>query len=256
MNFVHTPYLTDIPALPLPHLADSLRDFCRAVPEYRQRYLQQNYGTAFDGYSFPGQKDSLNQGPEDHLHSFVFSDFYSLDRYPPEFHTFIHEHWSSLCHQVQAVEQRILTELGLESIASQFTSNFGHMMSANYYPGLKHTDTGKDAVRLSAHPDVSLLTVFPQGLGKDFQYQDVDGQWRDAPETDRLTLFAGDLLQWLTEGEIPALNHRVKHSDSSGERFSFALFSLPMPAIILTSVSGNTITTEDWYRLHLSQWDD
>ena len=251
----HQPFVTDLGAISLHGLPDSLRAFCHAPLQYRQQHLQKCYGVAFDGYSYPGQEDSLNQGAEDQLHSFVFSDFSPLQRYPEEFHGYIQQYWSSLCAQVQQLEQELLKAMGLSAIAEQHALMFGHMMSANYFPARIQQLPPAD-LRLSAHPDVSLLTVFLPGIGEDFQYQDAAGQWRNATTSGRVTVFAGELLEWLTDGAIPALNHRVKHSEKPAERFSFALFSLPMPGVELTSLGGRKITTEDWYQLHLSQWDD
>lgn len=243
-----------MPALSLADLPARLKDFCLAPRSYRLGYQQSSYDIAFDGYSYPGQTDSLNQGPEDQLHSFVFSDFSSPAHYPSEFQGFIKTHWGALCAEIQAVEQSILLALGLDTIARQQRQRFGHMMSANYYPDVDQTDSS--GLRLSPHPDVSLLTVFLQGLGEGFQYQDADGQWRDPGTTQTVTVFAGELLEWLTDGAVPALKHRVRYQDSTAERYSFALFSLPQPGAVLHSQQGKTITTEGWYRLHLSQWDD
>lgn len=252
----HRPFLTERPAISLPGLRAALRAFCQQPPAYRREHLQDRYRVAFDGYSYPGQDDSRNQGPEDQLHSFVFSDFSAPDRYPREFQAFITRHWPSLCRQVQQLEQELLQDLGLGAIAGQQARDFGHMMSANYYPAGARPGKDRAQLRLSAHPDVSLLTVFIQGLGPGFQYRDSDGKWRDAKIEPRVTVFAGDLLEWLTDGAIPALQHRVRRQADDAERFSFALFSLPRPGAVLASLGGKRISTEDWYRLHLSQWDD
>jgi isopenicillin N synthase-like dioxygenase len=259
----HQILVTDLPALSVNAPASALRRFCHRPRAYRQGFLQSRYATAFDGYSYPGQRDSLNQGPEDELHSFVVSDFSPPAMYPAELQPILDRHWQQLTRSAHAIEQRILQDLGLTGIAQQHASCFGHMLSANYYPAPHAGSYAVDALapapetrlRLSPHPDVSLLTVLFGGIGNDFQYQDGNGHWVDAPPTDRIAVLAGDLLQWLTDGAIPALQHRVKQGVNSGERFSFALFSLPRPGAKLRSDAGRSITTEDWYRLHLSQWD-
>ncbi|WP_162846037.1 2OG-Fe(II) oxygenase family protein [Seongchinamella sediminis] len=236
-------------------LPKALRAFCQRPLADRREYLQSRYRVAFDGYSYPGQEDSCNQGPQDQLHSFVFSDFSPREHYPLELQAFIRCRWAVLCRQVQALEQAILQDLGLAAIARQHRRHFGHMMSANYYPPPDQPGAGTPGLRLSAHPDVSLLTVFIQGLGPGFQYRDTDGAWRDAPLVPRVTVFAGELLEWLTNGAIPALQHRVRAQAGGDERFSFALFSLPRPGAVVARPGGASITTEDWYRLHLNQWD-
>lgn len=264
----HAPVITDIPleapSNSLEELADSLRSFVRREKDYRLQFQQSNYRTAFDGYSWPGQQDSLNQGPEDQLHSFVFSDFSPVQSYPLELQPYCLEHWPAISTHVHQLEKILLIDLGLEGIAAQHALNFGHMMSANYFPPLSQTlsqpqaQSSSDdcALRLSEHPDVSLLTVFPFGIGRDFQYQDARGHWCDAPKSNTPVIFAGDLLRWMSDGAIPALNHRVRRStDSSNERFSFALFSLPKPGTLLHSQAGESISVEDYYLEHLSQWD-
>jgi len=248
--------VTDLPAISLANLPAALKGFCLQPLPYRLQHLQSTYEIAFDGYSYPGQQDSRNQGPEDHLHSFVFSDFSPRECYPQQFQAFIRDQWAPLCRQVHALEQSILLALGLESIASQHQRHFGHMMSANYYPAARQTGVDSSGLRLSAHPDVSLLTVFLQGLGPGFEYRDAAGCWCDAPVRQRVTVFAGELLEWLSDGTVPALRHRVSESADNGDRFSFALFSLPQPGTELASIEGAKITTEDWYRLHLEQWDN
>lgn len=255
-DFCHRPLVTDIPAVSVAGLPAALRAFCHRPLCYRLNHLQSRYDVAFDGYSYPGQEDSRNQGPEDRLHSFVFSDFSPQEKYPPEFQAFISTCWAPLCRQVHALEQSLLLALGLAPVASQHQRHFGHMMSANYYPAGNPVQPGSSPLRLSAHPDVSLLTVFVQGLGHGFQYRDPTGCWRDAPVTHTVTVFAGELLEWLSDGTVPALRHRVRQQPNDSERFSFALFSLPQPGASLHSIAGATISTEDWYRLHLSQWDD
>ena len=254
-KYFHKPVVTDLPALSLAGLPADLKRFCHMPMDYRLNYRQHNYGVAFDGYSYPGQQDSLNQGPEDELHSFVFSDFSPANHYPAEFQAFLSEQWHELCRKIKALEQAILQTLELDNIAALPRSCFGHMMSANYYPQSATPRCSLPDLRLSPHPDVSLLTVFIQGLGDGFQYQDAAGDWHNAPVAQRVTVFAGELLEWLSDGEIPALRHRVRWQDAQAERFSFALFSLPQPGAILTSTGGSNISTEEWYRLHLSQWD-
>jgi len=252
----NAPFITDIPVFELHDLPAALRSFSARPFSERQRYTQDNYGVAFDGYSWPGQVDSLNQGPEDGLHSFVFSDFLHPTRYPREFQPFLASHWPAVSAAVRELEQSVLTELELAQVASQHRRHFGHMMSANFYPALTGSSFSPGGLRLTEHPDVSLLTVFPFGIVSEFQYRDANGDWVDLPTCNRVVVFAGDLLQWITDGEVAALHHRVaRRPGDSAERFSFALFSLPKPGETLCDKRGNNISAEDWYRLHLSQWD-
>ncbi|MYF12986.1 MAG: hypothetical protein F4171_06550 [Gammaproteobacteria bacterium] len=247
---------TDVPALPASGLADRLRAFVQRPWAYRRRYLQSAYRTAFDGYSFAGQTDSLNQGPEDALHSFVFSDFSPRSAFPAEFQRFLRDEWPAMTQAAREIERDLLVQLGVEGLLEPYDAGYGHMMSANYYPpGLGAQPKG--GLRLTEHPDVSLLTLFPFGVAAGFEYQDADGAWRALAPSKRVVGFAGELLEWLTAGRIQALNHRVApcSDEPIGERFSFSLFSLPRPGTRITPEgSSDAISVEAYIEAHLSRW--
>ena len=256
---------TDVPALSPNGLPEQLRAFVARPWAYRQRYLQSTYGTAFDGYSFAGQTDSLNQGPEDALHSFVFSDFSPRSAFPEEFQGFLRDAWPRVTRIARDIERGLLVQLGLEGLLEPYEASYGHMMSANYYPPVESSG----GLRLTEHPDVSLLTLFPFGVEDGFEYQDAEGAWRPLAPCERVVAFPGELLEWLTAGRIRALNHRVAPPLSEpfgapfgvpfgipfGERFSFSLFSLPHPGTRITrQASSEAISVEAYIEAHLSRW--
>lgn len=247
---------TDVPALPANGLADRLRAFVQRPWAYRRRFLQSAYRTAFDGYSFAGQTDSLNQGPEDALHSFVFSDFSPRSAFPAEFQRFLRDEWPTMTQVAREIERGLMVQLGVEGLLEPYDAGYGHMMSANYYPpGLGAQPNG--GLRLTEHPDVSLLTLFPFGAEAGFEYQDADGAWCALAPSNRVVGFAGELLEWLTAGRIQALNHRVApcSDEPFGERFSFSLFSLPRPGTRITpEASSEAISVEAYIEAHLSRW--
>lgn len=242
-------------------LTSSLRYFVTREEAYRMQFLQKNYGHGFDGYSYCGQEDSSHQAADDLLHSFVLSEFYPAARFPVEFHSYLARDWQPLISVVRDLESSILRRALPAYIYDQYRASMGHMLSANYYPPVGEFDhRAEGGGRLSAHPDVSLLTVFPYGIDRDFQYRDNRGQWRHVPATDRIVAFPGYLLQWLTNGAVQALDHRVCLSaDAAGsERFSFAIFSLPRPGAVLyreTPAGREEITAENYFREYLSLWD-
>lgn len=247
---------TDFPALPFGALADRLRAFVNKPWAYRRRYLQSAYRTAFDGYSFAGQTDSLNQGPDDALHSFVLSDFSPRAAFPEEFQRYLRDEWPAVTRAAREIEQGLLVQLGVEGLLESYAASYGHMMSANYYPpGRGAQPTG--GLRLTEHPDVSLLTLFPFGAEAGFEYQDAEGAWRALAPTDRIVAFAGELLEWVTAGRIQALNHRVAPTggETFGERFSYSLFSLPHPGTHITrEASSEAISVEAYIEAHLFRW--
>lgn len=248
------PVVVGPPTLGVGDLPQRLKAFVGSDQTHRRKYLQERFGFAFDGYSYMGQTDSRNQGAADLLHSFVFSDFYAVHRYPPELRPYIETRWPVLTRVVREIESALLDELGLDLVTAQHR-RMAHMMSANYYPPVAPESA---PVRLTEHPDASLVTVFPFGVDDDFEYQDPAGRWRRLPSS-RAVAFAGHLLEWMSGGRAKALNHRVRLDQPRGERFSFALFSLPHPdAVLRRAAVGEgppTMTTAEYLRWHLSRWD-
>ena len=251
--------VTTVPALAPGQLPARLRSFVQAEATHRREHLQERFGYAFDGYSYMGQADSRNQGAEDMLHSFVFSDFFPAERYPSELRPYIDRAWSPLKGIVRNIEARLLGALGLDHVVAQHRA-MGHMMSANYYPPVAENGAAANSaeLRLAEHPDASLVTVFPFGLDDDFEYLDAHGRWRAAPAqaTSTVVAFPGHLLEWMSGGRVKALNHRVRLSEGRrSERFSFALFSLPFPQATLRDGAGRSMAAEEYVRWHLSLWD-
>lgn len=249
--------VTTVPALAPGELPARLRSFVQTDATHRRKFLQERFGYAFDGYSYMGQTDSRNQGAEDLLHSFVFSDFFPAQRYPRELRPYIDGAWPPLKRFVRDIEAKLLAALGLDHVVEQHRA-MGHMMSANYYPPVEEqSDAANGAdLRLTEHPDASLATVFPFGLDDAFEYLDAHGRWRAAPATRTVVAFPGHLLEWMSGGRVKALNHRVRLDQRRGsERFSFALFSLPFPKATLRDDRGSTMHAEDYLRWHLSLWD-
>jgi hypothetical protein len=253
--------ITDVPALQVDAILSCLTRFMARDTHYRSRFLQRNFGYAFDGYSHYGQVDSTHQAPDDLLHSFVFSEFYDCERYPTEFKPYIRDEWPQLLAGVRQLEHKIL-----ESFSSSFKTlspeQLGYMLSANYYP--PSASLGSPAAgntRLSEHPDVSLLTIFPFGIDQDFEYQDVSGQWHSAPDTQNMVAFPGYMLEWLSHGAIKALNHRVRLGSLQNKvRSSFAVFSLPLPNTILSRAAAEgsereTLAASAYFRAYTDLWD-
>ncbi|MDP0563001.1 MAG: 2OG-Fe(II) oxygenase family protein [Candidatus Endonucleobacter sp. (ex Gigantidas childressi)] len=253
--------ITDIDALPSITLEYSFGNFINKDKPYRYQYLQQHFGQAFDGYSFYGQQDSKNQSPEDMLHSFVFSDFYPIQQYPVEFQPYLSKEWQLITEKVRAIEISILQQFSLQHTLQQ--QSMGHMMSANFYPATDQlANNTENTTRLSEHPDVSLMTVFPFGIDQDFEYQLSNGSWQQIAVTNKVIVFSGYLMEWLTRGAIKALNHRVRlatHGDQP--RYSFALFSLPYPQSTISrrasldSAVIESITAEQYFQQYLNLWD-
>lgn len=254
--------ITDVPALPVAPLRQCLHNFMLRGEAYRKEYLQREFDYAFDGYSHYGQVDSSHQAADDLLHSFVFSDFSSSERYPREFQAYIRDEWPTLTTRLRAIELSLLQQLPFD--LSRFHRDaIGHMMSANYYPPLAGFDNpAAGNTRLSEHPDVSLLTIFPFGIDCDFEYQDAQGDWHRGPPSANMVAFPGYLLEWLSGGVVKALNHRVRLDPCrDSDRYSFVVFSIPHPNTTLTrsslepGVEVEQLSAQAYFQQYTGLWD-
>lgn len=231
----------------------AFKEFVDQPFSYRKQFLQSEFIKAFDGYSFIGQEDSLNQYSTDMLHSFVFSEFTDAEKFPKEFQLFIKEDFPRLKQQVQAFELECLDHLGNSELKTVYEENFGHMVSCNFYP--KPSDckvVGFNETRLSNHVDVSLFSVFPCGLKEGLSY--LNNQTETITLGTKRTMFgfAGYGLEMLSQGSVTALKHQVdlpKQLDE--ERFSMAFFSIPKPDASFAFL-GKHYNAKDYYSDYLN----
>lgn len=235
-------------------IKESFRDFLNQPNDYKNKFLQSQYKTAFDGYSFLGQTDSLNQYDTDLLFSFVLSEFQPTANFPKEFKEFLNTEWKELIAKVRESEIQIIkSQNSSNSILELYEKDaIGYMMSCNYYPKPKNYKVkAKENTRLSAHTDVSLFTTFPFGIAKGFSYLK-ENKPIALGNKEKTLVFNGYFSEFITNGKIKALNHQVelpKNLDS--ERFSFAIFSIPKPNSTF-QIENKTISGEEYYKQYLS----
>jgi len=233
-------------------IRNSFSNFLYQSPEYRNRFLQSSYKTAFDGYSFIGQKDSLNQYETDLLHSFVLSDLQSVDRFPKEFSSFLTNEWPKLITAIKKIELQLIRKHNLPFEKLYEEDIIRYMMSCNYYP--KPTRCAlfnKNTTRLSTHSDVSLFTTFPFGVATGLSYFNSDKKV-EVKQTNKMITFCGYYSQFMSYGELNALNHQVElPTDLNSERYSFAIFSIPKPDGIFY-LGKEKLSGTDYYKKYLS----
>lgn len=244
--------VTSFAALDCTELLEAFRTFIHRVRDYQLRFLQKQYGYAYDGFSYYGQTDSSHQAEDDLISTFVFSEFYPVDRYPEEFQGFLKGGWHKVVEIVRSLETDLLTRLDIPGLLDFYHHNAGHMVSNNYYPPQQQfITTAAGNTRLSAHPDASLFTVFPFGIDKELELQ-VTGEsgepvWRSVDAADSILLYPGYLMEMWTHGAIKAMNHRVRLTDNSSvERFTFSFFSLPFP-LREFAIPGRGLMTSEAY---------
>jgi len=232
----------------------ALANFVKKDSIYKKQFLQSKYNTAFDGYSYLGQKDSINQYENDMLHSFVISEFQDIEDFPKEFHNFLKEDWKNLITTIKNTELAKINELNIPELTQLYNDNIiGYMMSCNYYPKpISCKSKAKNNTRLSAHKDASLFTTFPYGLDDGLSVLDSNNNYVKIEKKENPFLFSGYFLEFMTHKKIPALNHQVDlPKDLDSERFSFAVFSIPKPDATFL-FNGKKISSTDYYKKYLS----
>ncbi len=231
-------------------LKESFKTFLNTPKTYKKQYLQAHYNCAFDGYSYLGQTNSINQYDTDLLHSFVLSEFSKKETFPKEFHSFLNTNWETLIARIKEIELTIIEQLNIPELKEFYHTNIGHMVSCNYYPPVD-LKQNKVETRLSKHVDVSLFTVFIFGASEGFTYENSLNKKVNLKATDNIVFFPGYLLEFLTQGKYKALPHEVDFSKNDEERFSFAFFSIPKPMQTLT-FNNVQCTSEAYYQKYLS----
>jgi hypothetical protein len=232
-------------------IQEAFSAFLKRPRDYRNGFMQSRYDTAFDGYSYMGQKDSLNQYDSDMLHSFVLSDFQPVEDFPEEFQGFLTDEWPQLTAKVREMELKIIDKLDLPFKQLYEDDTIGYMMSCNYYPKPSDCNVVAKNTRLSMHADVSLLTTFPYGVAKGLSYFQ-HGKHIQVNENEKTIVFFGYFADFISDGEVKAIEHQVELPvDLDSERYSFAIFSIPKPGSIF-QLGNRKFSGNDYYAKYLS----
>jgi isopenicillin N synthase-like dioxygenase len=246
---------TDIPAFKDSGLRTALQRFLELPLSERMQYSQKKFGVAFDGYSYMGQTDSLNQYDKDRLHSFVLSYISTKKTFPEAFEIYLNQEFPEQLEYIKALEKEVLDWLGFSEFHMFYDDHISHMISCNFYPELDFENQKlKVKDRLSFHTDVSLFSVFLFGLEPGFAYTKANGEKVIRDTIDEVVLFPSYFMELLSNGKIKALNHGVVLPENrTEERFSFAFFSIPKPDAMLQldSFKGSGA---DYYQHYLNQF--
>jgi isopenicillin N synthase-like dioxygenase len=229
-------------------IKEAFRSFLEQSEDYKNTYRQSHFNCAFDGYSFLGQTDSLNQYSTDLLYSFVLSRFSNVDQFPKEFSKVLNNYWDTTIAKVKSIEETVVKQLNIPGLQDFYERYIGHMVSCNYYPKLDLED--QSGLRLSKHVDVSLFTVFVYGASNGFTYEDEFGDLKPLHVSEHCVVFPGYLLEYITKGKYKALPHQVDLSQHHEERYSFAFFSLPKPKQEMV-FNDLEFTSEAYYKAYL-----
>ncbi len=237
-------YHSNLKAWPREHISRAMLQFMDRPMTERLAFLQKEMNSVFDGYSYQGQADSLNQGAEDMVHTFVISEFTEKEVFPSEWQVYLSNEFKSISDQLFQIENELIKQLNL----TIKRVDLGHMVSCNFYPAQGEIS---NKLRLSEHPDVSVFTIFPFGIDDQLEYEE-NGEWKPLLASNNLVIFSGYLLETLSNGKVKALNHRVKNiEEACQERLSFAFFTIPNNEAKL-NVNGNTINATNYFESYLA----
>jgi len=93
-----------------------------------------------------------------------------------------------------------------------------------HYPPVAAGEGG--AIRAGAHEDINLITLLLGAEEAGLELLTKDGRWVGvAPPEGALVINIGDMLQRLTNHELPSTTHRVRNP--SGDRADFSRYSMP-----------------------------
>ena len=165
--------VTTCAAVDSSELQEAFRTFIGRDRDYQLRFLQKQYGYAYDGYSYYGQSDSSHQAEDDLISTFVLSEYYPVERYPVEFQSFLNGSWQGLLQTVRSLEIDLLTQLDIPGLLSFYQTNAGHMVSNNYYPPVQRfTNTRSRQYDGSRHTPMPLCLLFsPSVLTKNWSWR-------------------------------------------------------------------------------------
>ncbi len=236
---------TQQPILDVTPLIEGLRSFLKQPKTYKYQFLQRKLNTsASDGYSYMGQKDSLNQYDKDLLHSFVLSDTAPLDILPQEFHSYIRDELPKVLEIIGVLERTYFMKYGLDFLSEYYDDYICHSVSYNYYPAVTNKQRCINNIRLSLHKDGSFFTFFPYGVPSGFSYLNHDKEAISIEENKHIVVQTGYYLE-LLDGQTSSSEHQVDLPENMiQERFSFAVFSMPKPKTVIPIKQGEMLAEQ------------
>lgn len=238
-----------------------LAEFFAASTEEKQRYVEpESFGqTGYTGLlvetaasaEVPDWKEMLNWGrsvPDVHPLRMHYPRNY-LDPVLPE-HTVpgITEVLLEFHDRIFDIQRRFLRIIAVgigcaETYFDEMLTDGPTLTRAIRYPPMPDAPSGEH-VWAGAHDDINLITALPRATAKGLQVL-VGDDWIDVvPPEDHMIINTGMMLERVTNGVIPAGNHRVVGDpENPGERLSVVQFCHPTPWTILSPVP--TCVTEE-----------
>lgn len=209
-----------------PRQQQSVHEFFSRPVEYKRQF---SYG--FGGYLERGYEHSGDPNMPDMQESYTITPG-RKEPLPPELEFLYESLFKKLCQVGEEVVKQVVAHKSLKQCGLT-VDDFEFSMLVNYFypydPGELEADR---AFRMGEHIDEGLFTAMPHGAVYDFEAME-DGSWSapKAPEglQNGPIVFPGKLAQILSDGNIPALKHRVRLSEKKTARISYPFAALPKP---------------------------
>lgn len=161
-----------------------------------------------------------------------------VKKYPNTYKPFDSKHlnedllrkFSTQVLNIQVRVLRVIAEaLGADKTYFDRMVNHGPTLTrAIHYPA-----AFQDEIWAAEHDDINLITALPRATTKGLQIK-IDGEWVDAsPPEDAMIINTGIMMDYVTNGVIPAGRHRVMPDGSGEERYSIVQFCHPTPGTVL-----------------------
>lgn len=134
------------------------------------------------------------------------------------------------------------TDLVVEGYRPLMLANISHnspntLLRVLHYPALSQEVIAAGQLsRAAAHEDINLITLLPVSTAPGLQVQDRENNWYSVGgDPGDIIINAGDMLQYMTQGQIKSTTHRVVTPKGFGDkpRYSIAVFMHAKPETMI-----------------------
>lgn len=148
----------------------------------------------------------------------------------------------NLYYELERVARNMLEALALHfdlrlNFFTDMINNGNHVLRAIHYPLLEE-GMDPNAVRAAQHEDINLITLLCEATSSGLELLTREGEWYPVEASKgQIVVDAGDMLQRVTNGVIPATTHRVVNPKGENtSRYSMPYFVHPYSAALLETI--------------------
>ncbi len=175
----------------------------------------------------------------------------------PEFERDFKELYRQLSAMTDQLFFTITDALGLpKEYTRELVENGNHILRSIHYPPIQ---TDQNPAKWAAqHTGIQLLGVQPRTSHPGLEFSVPDGRWFYADDdfSDALFINIGEMLAWLTQGQVKPTLHRVESDNSNPvDRYAIVFFYHANPLRQLQQKNGKEepIQVGEWLRIRLKE---